>query len=326
MPQVQIWDSTDPKKFSLGADKGSGGLWNNSPGAKGKDPLALADRPFGEWNSFRILQVGEYVTVFLNGKLVVDHARLENYYDRKRPMLVRAPVVLQTHGNEIRWRNIFARPIPPAEANKMLAGKASDGFKSLFDGKTLTGWQGATDDYEVKDSAIVCKPKRGGNLYTKEKYADFTAQVEFKLPPGGNNGLALRYPGTGDPSVTGFGEIQILDNDAKQYAKLDPRQYCGSLYGVFGATRGYLRPVGEWNFIQVTANGTKVTVEINGYRVVDGDTANVKDFMRKTPHTGITAKEGYFGFAGHSDPVMFRAVRIKTLTPPAKATASAPAK
>ncbi len=121
MPQIQIWDSTEESKFKLGADKGSGGLWNNSPGAKGKDPLVLADRPFGEWNTVRILQVGEYVTVFLNGKLVVDHARLENYYDRKRPMLARAPVVLQTHGKEIRWRNVFARPIPVAEANLLLA-------------------------------------------------------------------------------------------------------------------------------------------------------------------------------------------------------------
>ncbi len=175
----------------------------------------------------------------------------------------------------------------------------------------------------MKDGAIVCKPKHGGVLFTADKYADFTAQVEFKLPPGGNNGLAIRYPGTGDPAYSAFGEIQILDNTAKQYAKIDPRQYCGSLYGVFAATRGYLRPVGEWNFIQVTVNGTKVITEINGFRVVDGDTANVKDFMGKTPHKGITAKEGYFGFAGHSDPVMFRAVRIKTLAAPAKATTDA---
>src|SRR5688500_18858506 len=47
-PQVQIWDYTDKTKFEIGADKGSGGLWNNSPGAPGKDPLVKADRPFGE--------------------------------------------------------------------------------------------------------------------------------------------------------------------------------------------------------------------------------------------------------------------------------------
>ncbi len=313
LPQIQIWDSTEEPKFKLGSDKGSGGLWNNSPGAKGKDPLVLADKPFGEWNSFRIVQVGEYLTIHLNGKLVVDHARLENYYDRKQPMPLLGAVVLQTHGKPIHWRNVYARAIPAAEANKILAEKAGSGFTALFDGKTLDGWQGAVADYEVKDGSIVCKPKRGGNLYTKEKYADFTAQVEFKLPPGGNNGLALRYPGTGDPSISGLCEVQVLDDTSPQYAKIDPRQRCGSVYGAIPAAPGYLRPVGEFNSMQVTAQGSKVTVELNGFRITEGDTAAVKEFMRKTPHTGITATEGFFGFAGHSDPVEFRNVRIKTL-------------
>src|SRR6185503_14636683 len=79
VPQVQIWDHTNEKEFKNGADKGSGGLWNNSPGAAGKDPLVLADKPFGQWNSFRILMVGSRVSVWLNGKQVVDHANLENY-------------------------------------------------------------------------------------------------------------------------------------------------------------------------------------------------------------------------------------------------------
>src|SRR5204862_596403 len=100
-PQVQIWDSTEKAKFNIGADKGSGGLWNNSPGAPGKDPLVLADKPFGEWNSFRIIMVGARVSVWLNDKLVVDHALLENYYDRKKPLPARGPIELQTHGNEI---------------------------------------------------------------------------------------------------------------------------------------------------------------------------------------------------------------------------------
>ena len=120
VPQVQIWDSTEKEKASIGADKGSGGLWNNSPGAPGKDPLVLADKPFGEWNSFRILMVGARVSVWLNGKLVVDHAIMENYYDRKTPIPAKGPIQLQTHGGEIRWRNIFIREIGSEEANKIL--------------------------------------------------------------------------------------------------------------------------------------------------------------------------------------------------------------
>ena len=112
LPQVQIWDTTEAGgKWKIGADKGSGGLWNNSKGAKGKDPLVLADKPFGEWNSVRIVMVGDIVTVHLNDKLVVDKARLENYFDRKGKVPEKGPVQLQTHGGEIRWRNVFIREI-----------------------------------------------------------------------------------------------------------------------------------------------------------------------------------------------------------------------
>jgi hypothetical protein len=113
-PQVQIWDHTNPREFRNGAQKGSGGLWNNSPGAPGKDPLVLADKPFGEWNHFRITMTGDRVSVWLNDKLVVDNAVMENYYDRKQPVPARGPIQLQTHGGEIRWRNIFIKEIPPS--------------------------------------------------------------------------------------------------------------------------------------------------------------------------------------------------------------------
>jgi len=153
-PQVQIWDYTEKAKFPLGADKGSGALWNNSPGAPGKDPLVLADKPFGEWNSFRVLMVGARVSVWLNSKLVVDHALMENYYDRKTPVPPKGPIELQTHGGEIRWRNVFIREIGSDEANKILASHGNADFKSIFNGRDFTGWAGPTDNYEVVDGAI----------------------------------------------------------------------------------------------------------------------------------------------------------------------------
>src|SRR5258708_6015164 len=170
VPQVQIWDHTNKKEFGNGADKGSGGLWNNSKGAPGKDPLVLADKPFGEWNQFRILIVGSRVSVWLNEKLVVDHAILENYYDRKTPIPAKGPIELQTHGGEIRWRNIFIREIGGVEANKILASKSDAGFKPVFNGKDFTGWGGPVDNYEVKDGAIVCRPHKGGTIFTKDEY------------------------------------------------------------------------------------------------------------------------------------------------------------
>ncbi|HXG46871.1 MAG TPA: DUF1080 domain-containing protein [Methylomirabilota bacterium] len=314
VPQVQIWDYTDQAKFSLGADKGSGGLWNNSPGRPGKDPLVRADKPFGEWNQFRILMVGARVSVWLNDRLVVDHALLENYYDRKVPVPARGPIQLQTHGGEIRWRNIYLREIPGDEANQILRRKAGGEFTTLFDGSSLDAWAGPLDNYEIKDGALVCKPGKGGTIYTKQEYSDFVAQLEFKLPPGGNNGLAIRYPGHGDTAYVGMCELQVLDDTAAKYAKLDPRQFHGSPYGMVAAHRGgYQRPVGEWNFQETTVQGSRIKVELNGFIILDTDLAKVTEFMGNRPHPGKDRLRGHFGFAGHNDPVAFRNVRIKRL-------------
>ncbi len=309
-PQVQIWDYTS--KGGVGAEKGSGGLWNNSPGAPGKDPLVLADKPFGEWNHFRILMLGERVTVYLNDKLVVKHARLENYFNRKLPLLPKGPIQLQTHGSEIRWRNIYVREIPAEEANKRLREMSGDqGFETVFNGKDLEGWDGAVQNYEVKDGAIVCKPRKGGILYTKPEYNDFMARLEFKLPPGGNNGLAIRYPGgPGDTAYQGMCELQVLDDN---YKGIDPRQAHGSAYGMVAAHRGYQRPIGEWNYQEVTVKGSTIKVELNGTLILDCDLSKVTEFMDNRPHPGKDRASGHFGFAGHNDPVAFRNIQIKRL-------------
>ncbi|MGN6547507.1 MAG: 3-keto-disaccharide hydrolase [Aureliella sp.] len=314
-PQVQIWDTTkEGGKWDRHADKGSGGLFNNSPGAPGQLPLVHADKPFGEWNTLAITQLGSRTWVRLNDKLVVDGAIMENYWDRKKPLPASGPIHLQTHGGEIRWRNIEVREVPAEEANRKLRGDdAEQGFTSLFNGRDLEGWQGAVDDYEVRDGSLVCKPGKGGVLFTKDEYGDFVARVEFKLPPGGNNGLALRYPGKGRASYDAMCELQILDDDAEKYAKLDPRQYHGSVYGMVAAQRGYLRPVGQWNYQQVTVRGPRITVELNGTVIVDADVSEVTEFKDNAPHPGKDLKKGYFGFAGHNDPVEFRNVAIKRL-------------
>ncbi len=312
-PQVQIWDWTETDKFKFGADKGSGGLWNNSPGAPGKDPLALADKPFGEWNRFRIVQVGARTSVWLNDTLVVDHAIMENYWNRSLPLLRRGPIQLQTHGGEICWQNVAVREIAAEEANAWLRDHSGEGFDEIFNGADLQGWAGATDNYEVVDGAIRCRPGTGGNLHTSQEYANFRARLEFRLPPGGNNGLAIRYPGTGDPAYHGMCELQVLDSEHSKYATLDPRQYHGSAYGMAAAARGYLRPTGEWNYQEVTVDGSRIVVELNGSVILDTDLAEVADVMNGSPHPGKDRPSGFFGFAGHGDPVEFRRIAIERL-------------
>lgn len=323
-PQVQIWDYTEAGgSWKHGSDKGSGGLWNNSKGAPGKDPLVLADRPFGEWNSLRVRQIGSRTSVWLNDTLVVNHAIMENYFYRDQPLSVAGQIQLQTHGSEIQWRHIAVREIPTAEANEILRQKSGDGFASIFNGKDFTGWKGGLEGYEVVDGAIRGKHGKGDVLFTEKEYADFAVRLEFKLPPAGNNGLAIRYPGKGGPAYDGMTEVQILDSEHEKYATIDPRQAHGSVYGMIPAARGFLRPTGEWNFQVTTVKGSQITVEVNGFKILDGDVSKVTEFMGGKPHPGKDLKKGHFGFAGHSDPVEFRNIDILELD--AVVTEAAPA-
>ena len=303
VPQVQIWDSTEEAKWKIGADKGSGGLWNNSKGAPGKDPLKRMDKPFGEWNKFHIIMIGERVTVYLNNEKVVDNVVMENYFDRKIPIFEKGPIQLQTHGGEIRWKNIFIREITSDD---------DKGYQTLFNGKDLSGWHGAVNNYEVVDGSIMCKKGKGGTLYAKEEYGDFSFRFEFQLPPGGNNGIAVRSPGKGDPAWEAY-EIQVLDDTAKKYAKLQPYQFHGSVYGLAPAQRGALLPVGEWNKQEITFKGSNIRVTLNETTILHQDISKIDLTKVKKVPKGVNRSKGFIGFAGHSDPVKFRNVRIKSL-------------
>jgi hypothetical protein len=120
-PQVQLWDPANPRAQKNGADKGSGGLWNNNPDNPGRWPLVKADNPIGEWNTLAIKMVGTRVWVTLNGKPTVVGQVLDNYFDRTQPVLPAGSIELQTHGSEVRFRNIYVREIPDAEVMALLA-------------------------------------------------------------------------------------------------------------------------------------------------------------------------------------------------------------
>jgi hypothetical protein len=79
------------------------------------------------------------------------------------------------------------------------------------------------------------------------------------------------------------------------------------------AHRGYLRPVGEWNYEQVTVKGSSIKVELNGVTILDTDLSKITEYMANTPHPGKDRKSGFFGFAGHGDPVKFRNISLKKL-------------
>jgi hypothetical protein len=311
-PQVQIWD---PARTDVGAEVGSGGLYNNQKNPS--KPLVFADNPVGEWNTFRIVMIGDRVSVYLNGVKTVDNVTLENYWDRKLPIFPREQLELQAHGTDLAFRDIYVRDLTGAEYG-MTEEERADGFHSLFNGRDLDGWVGNLTGYSVKDGVIAYDPKAGdhSNLYTAREYGDFQFRFEFQLTAGANNGVGIRTPREGDAAYVGM-EIQILDDSASMYATLQPYQYHGSVYGVIPAKRGALKPVGEWNTEEIFVRGSHIRITVNGAVTVDGDLVETSrnGTIDHREHPGLKRLAGAIGWLSHDSVVRFRSVRIKDLGP-----------
>lgn len=190
-----------------------------------------------------------------------------------------------------------------------------DGFQSVFNGMDLSGWTGATDGYAVEDGKLVCLKDGGGNLYIDRQYSDFVFRFEFRLEPGGNNGVAIRAPMGRDPAYYGM-EIQIMDDTAPENADLQPYQFHGSIYGVVPAEKGHLRPIGEWNEQEIRAEGSRISVTLNGHVIVDADVEQAAPKGKTVDgqeHPGVVNQSGYIGFLGHEHRVEFRNLRIREL-------------
>ncbi|MEM7233496.1 MAG: DUF1080 domain-containing protein [Planctomycetota bacterium] len=504
-PQVQIWDPVNGIKQ---AKVGSGGLYNNKRGPS--KPLVKADKPVGEWNKFRILLIGDICSIWLNDQLVVNEVALENYWDRSQPLWTSAPIQIQTHDGELRFRNIFIREIsrkPPesgvldrhgkpvgedwrqmftdaktfrhekkywalkdgvltgtftgdpkhhhcytdaefddfelhamvkmsgerANSGIVIRGKPTNfdnmpgyqidmgkgywgclweerrdgmvdkfpeekanalvkkdgwnhyyviarghsiqawlngvqtinvehprgirkgalgfqlahgnnrnfvasfkdvyirplrknpsigfiaplpsqdekGFVNPLASGNLDGWTGnGKKGYKIEDGKLVCPRRGGGNIYINKEYKDFIFRFEFKLQPGGNNGLGIHAVLNTDAAYNGH-ELQILENTSPGYAKLQDYQYHGSIYDIVGSIRGHQVAVGGWNYQEVTVRGDHIKVVLNGKTIIDNVVSE-----HKTPRVVKRHKfpeKGYIGFLGHGARLEFRNIRVKEL-------------
>ena len=231
-----------------------------------------------------------------------------------------------------------------------------EGFVSLFNGKDLTGWEGATAMYGVnpkEPGVLQCFPDRKlpkgqrGDLVTVKEYGNFVLRFEFQMPPNGNNGLGLRIDKpNADAAYHAMCEVQLLDDggpwyydEAAKKDKLKPYQFTGSAYGILPCKRdnvgkmnagkakecapggSYLRKAGKWNFMEVRAIGTELEVYLNGYLITKGDMAAFKgdgDTPDGHPHPGLHNRRGKLGWLGHGHNVKWRNIRIKELPDGAK--------
>lgn len=193
-------------------------------------------------------------------------------------------------------------------------GFAADGFTSLFDGKTLTGWKvrsekdAKPDEWAAVDG--VLKAKAGNSwLATEKEYGDYVLKLEWRVPENGNSGVFIRVPelkAGQHPWVEGI-EIQILDDRGPQYAgKLQPYQYSGSLYSAVAADQSAFAGAGKWNAYEITCKGDLITVVLNGKEVAKGDMSKIET-LKNRPRKGI------IGLQNHGTDVEFRNLQIKEL-------------
>jgi hypothetical protein len=199
------------------------------------------------------------------------------------------------------------------EPTKPATSKDEKGFVSLFNGKNLDGWQGATKGYVVEKGNLVCTTQGGTFFCTKKEYGDFILRLEYKMGPGGNNGVGIRAPVKGNPAYMGM-EIQLLDDNATEYKNLEPVQYTGAVYGAVACKRGHSKPAGQWNAMEIMAVGSKIRVTLNGVVITDADLSKIGP---KEIHggklKGLGSAKGHIGFCGHNHRVEFRNLRIKEL-------------
>ena len=187
----------------------------------------------------------------------------------------------------------------------------ADGFVPMLRG-SFAGWTGDHSGYYFNGESLVATRLAGGTPFmTGESYSDFHLKFDFLLTPHANNGVIL----FGNAAC----EVQILDDTHPEYATLKPYQYHGSVYGVMPATRGSLKPLGEWNREEIIVKDRNIEVIVNGKTIVKG---NLDAALAEAVKTGdgnghiaayLNNKKGPIGFLGHGEHVEFRNVAIQNL-------------
>jgi hypothetical protein len=212
-----------------------------------------------------------------------------------------------------------------SEPNQLTDAEKQAGWKLLFDGKTTKGWRGYTQTampakgWRIEDGTLKkVGGERGGDIITVEKFNDFDLTWEWRISPGGNNGL--KYLVTEDrPSAPGQ-EYQLIDDMKNADAKVGPHRATGSFYDVLPPSDDKpLRPAGEWNQSRILIQGNHVEHWLNGKKVVDADLASpeIKALIAASKFKAYPQfaqeREGYVALQFHGDEVAYRNVRIRTL-------------
>lgn len=215
-------------------------------------------------------------------------------------------------------------PLFAADPNALSAQEQAAGWKSLFDGKTLTGWRGYKTEavgagWKAQDGAIVLTQGKAGDLVTVGEFGDFELLWEWKISEGGNSGVIYRV-GLGESATYRTGpEYQVLDNQKAEDNKLG-NHLAGSLYDLANeAPRNLPKPVGEWNSSRLVVRGWKVEHWLNGTQIIaidlaspEGKAAIAKSKFKDWPKFASLLR-GRIALQDHGHVVSYRAIKIREL-------------
>lgn len=189
-------------------------------------------------------------------------------------------------------------------ASVCFSADSDSGFKPLFNGRDLTGWKLRHPDghpsWSVRDGLLIntVNPgEHGTDLVTDRKFWNFTVRYEYKIPKGSNSGFYLR----------GRHEIQILDD--YQRGKPSPGGN-GAIYNHTPQSRFASKPAGEWNTVEATIIGNRISVILNGEKIHDNvvcNRATGSEIDDKVNDPGPIFLQGDHGS------ITFRNIRIKEL-------------
>jgi hypothetical protein len=220
----------------------------------------------------------------------------------------------------------LALPAFAGEPNVLSSQEKTEGFKLIFDGKSLEGFRNYKKEtvdpkWVVQDGAITLTEKGGGDLITKDQYENFEFRFEFKIVPEGNSGIMWHSTETGKAPYETGPEYQVLDSRSKTAYQHEIKRgnLAGAFYDIIPTKPEASKPAGEWNEGSIKVNGTKITLTINGNVTADVDTSTDewKELLAKSKFAKWEKfnkePKGHLVFQDHGDVVSFRSLRVKEL-------------
>lgn len=219
-----------------------------------------------------------------------------------------------------------AAPLPlacqAAAPNTLTPAERSAGWQLLFDGTTTTGWRGfrmttMPAGWQARDGALT-RVSEAADIITTDQYANFELALEWQISPKGNSGIMYRVTEADSSSYETGPEMQVLDDEGHRDG-LSRLTAAGSVYGLYPAPEGLVRPAGQWNQVRIVVNGNDVEHWLNGTQVAhyvlgspEWAALVAKSKFRQWPGYG-KAPRGYIALQDHGDWVAYRSIKIRVL-------------